>query len=206
VEIARQSGVPAEPLERWAEGLAGRGPLVAEGLKVDRDLVEGVHIETDLGTWQVIYTPGHAPSHVCLHQPERRLLISGDHLLGRVSLHFEPAWATDTVGDFLASLDRIEPLDVRLALSGHGRPFTDIAGHITANRELVALRLDALRAALQQGAAPAYDLAPLVYGDLWMPATRPWFLSETLALLAHLEARGEAERRPGDDHETWLSS
>ena len=34
-------------------------------------------------------TPGHAPSHVCLHQPERRLLISGDHLLGRTVIFFD---------------------------------------------------------------------------------------------------------------------
>ena len=49
-------------------------------------------------TWQVIETPGHAPSHVCLHQPDRRLLISGDHLLGRVSLYFDLGYTPDPVG------------------------------------------------------------------------------------------------------------
>ena len=53
------------------------------------------------GTWQVIETPGHTPSHVCLHQPERRLLISGDHLLGRVSLVFDVGYTPDPVGEFL---------------------------------------------------------------------------------------------------------
>jgi glyoxylase-like metal-dependent hydrolase (beta-lactamase superfamily II) len=174
-----------------------------EPLTIARDLVEGVEVQTDLGTWQVIHTPGHAPSHVCLHQPDRRLLISGDHLLGRVSLHFDYGWAPDTVGDFLHSLDKIEPVDARLALSGHGRPFTDIQGHITANRELVAQRLDQLRAALRQGSGSAYVLGPRVYGELWTPQTTGWFLSETLALLAHLEALGEAERAEGDEHEVW---
>src|SRR4051812_27831926 len=144
VEIARLSGVPEEPLRRFMEERERTGPLVAPGLTVDRDLVPGVEVHTDLGAWQVVYTPGHAPSHVCLHQPDRRVLLSGDHLLGRVSLHFEPAWPGGGVQDFLDSLDRIEPLDARLALSGHGRPFTDIQGHIDANRKLVAERAEAL--------------------------------------------------------------
>jgi glyoxylase-like metal-dependent hydrolase (beta-lactamase superfamily II) len=204
VEIARQSGVPAEPLQRWVEGPAGRGPLVSPmPLTISRDLVPGVEVETDLGSWQVIHTPGHAPSHVCLHQPERRLLISGDHLLGRVSLHFEYGWSPDSVGDFLQSLDKIEPLDARLALSGHGRPFTDIPGHIAANRDLVALRLDQLRAALREGAGSAYVLGPRVYGELWTPQTTAWFLSEELALLVHLETLGEVQRTEAEDHETW---
>ena len=116
-------------------------------------------VETDVGAWQVIETPGHAPSHVCLHQPERRLLISGDHLLGRVSQYFDVGYTPDPVGEFLHSLDVVDALDARLALAGHARPFTDVAGHIEANRELVAERLDAVRAALADGPRTAYEVA-----------------------------------------------
>ena len=59
-------------------------------------------------------TPGHAPSHVVLHQPERRLLISGDHVLGRISLYFDYGWTPDPVGEFLALARRVDALDVRL--------------------------------------------------------------------------------------------
>ena len=62
----------------------------------DRDLVPGRRgRDRRSATWQVVETPGHAPSHVCLHQPERRLLISGDHLLGRVSLYFDVGYTPD---------------------------------------------------------------------------------------------------------------
>ena len=95
-------------------------------------------VDTDLGRWTVYETPGHAPSHVCLHQPERRLLISGDHLLGRVSLYYEYGCSPDPVGEFLSSLDVVEELDARLCLSGHGRTFTDVQAHIDANRNWCA--------------------------------------------------------------------
>ena len=107
-------------------------------IEPDRDLVAGVEIDTDLGVWRVLETPGHAPSHVCLFQAERRLLISGDHVLGRISLYFDYGWTPDPIGEFLCSLDVVDELDARLALSGHGRPFVDVHGHIEGNRRLVA--------------------------------------------------------------------
>ena len=202
LEIARMSGVPAEPLRRWAAARRGQGPLAAFPLEIDRELVPGVEIATDLGTFQVIETPGHAPSHVCLHQPDRRLLLSGDHLLGRVSLYFDVGWSEDPVGEFLESLDRVEALDARLALSGHGRPFTDVQGHVRANRELVAQQLDTVRAVLREETLSAYDIAPRVFGDAFGEATGAWLFTETMAFLGHLELRGEARRVPGDP-ERW---
>ena len=83
IEVARQSGVPPAALERYRESREGDQETGVEAIvEPDRELLPGVEVETDLGTWQVHETPGHAPSHVVLHQPERRLMISGDHLLG----------------------------------------------------------------------------------------------------------------------------
>ena len=194
IEVARASGVPDEPLRRWAEARASSGPLVRFPLHVDRELVPGVEVRTDLGTWQVVETPGHAPSHVCLHQPDRRLLLSGDHLLGRVSLYFDVGWSPDPVGEFLDSLDRVSTLDARLALSGHGRPFTDVQGHVDANRRLVHERLEQVLAVLGDGPIKAYDVAPRVFGDAFGAATGPWLFTKTFAYLLHLERTGRARR------------
>jgi glyoxylase-like metal-dependent hydrolase (beta-lactamase superfamily II) len=150
----------------------------------------------------VIETPGHAPSHVCLHQPERRLLISGDHLLGRISLYFDYGWTPDPVGEFETSLDKVDALDARLALSGHGRPFTDVGGHVEGNRKLVAERLDAVRAALAEAPGSPYELAPRVYGEDWTPERRTWLMTKMLCWLRHLEVLGEASPE-GESPETW---
>jgi glyoxylase-like metal-dependent hydrolase (beta-lactamase superfamily II) len=202
IEVARQSGVPAEPLKRWAERRRGQGTGQAGTLTVDRPLTDGATVSTDLGELQVIETPGHAPSHICLYQPERRLLISGDHLLGRVSLYFDAGYTPDPVGEFLASLDRVEGLDARLALAGHGRPFTDIPGHIAANRALVAQRLHVVRTALAAGPRTPYEVAQAVYGDGFTEQTTGWLLNKTLCWLTHLERLGEAARL-GEDPERW---
>ena len=170
----------------------------------DRDLLPGVEVETDLGRWQVYETPGHAPSHVVLHQPERGLLLSGDHLLGRVSLYFDYGWTPDPVGEFLSSLDTTDGLGARLALSGHGRPFADVAEHAEANRRLVRQRLDAVLAALRDGPSSAYDLAPAVYGEALRPEVAGWLLTKLLCFLTHLEALGEVQRVEGEP-ERWAT-
>ena len=162
-------------------------------LEPARDLVEGVEVETDLGTWRVIETPGHAPSHVVLHLPERRLLISGDHVLGRISLYFDRGFSPDPVGEFLASLDRVADLDVRLTLAGHARPFTDLRGHVEGNRALVARE------------ATAFELLPDVFAAEYDPAGAQRLLVELLAYLDHLELAGEAVRGPGEP-ERWTAA
>jgi glyoxylase-like metal-dependent hydrolase (beta-lactamase superfamily II) len=207
-EVARGSGVPEAPLKRWIEQRRASGTGLSGELVSDRDLLPGVEVATDVGTWQVIETPGHAPSHVCLHQPERRLLISGDHLLGRVSLYFDHGYTPDPVGEFLDSLDKVEALDARLCLAGHARPFTDVAAHVTANRDLVAQRLDEMRAALAGGPGTPFELAQRMYGDAFAAHTANWLLEKTLCWLTHLERTGEARcdqpARPGQPA-TWAA-
>lgn len=199
IEVARTSGVPAAPLAAWAAAQEGSKYGVARYVAPDRELHTGVEITSDLGPWTVHETPGHAPSHVCLFQPDRRILISGDHVLGRVSLFYDYGYSPDPVGEFLESLNVVDDLDARLCLSGHGRTFTDVGGHIAASRALVAERLDAAERALTDGAATAFDVIPAVFGDQVTPETAGWWLTETLCYLTRLEAVGRVGRLPGDE-------
>lgn len=208
LEVGRTSGVPELVLRRYAE-MAKDQPLgIARVVDPDLALLPGIEIETDLGLWSVIETPGHAPSHVCLYQPERRILISGDHLLGRISLYYDYGWSPDPVGEFLRSLDAIEALKPapRLCIAGHARPFTDVQAHIEANRELVAQRVAATAVAIESEALTAYEVVPLVHGPDAVHAAA-WLLTETLCYLRHLEAIGAARREPvpPTHPERWIS-
>jgi glyoxylase-like metal-dependent hydrolase (beta-lactamase superfamily II) len=204
LEVARQSGVPEEPLRAYAEARRGQGFGISRIIEPDRPLLPGVEIATDLGAWQVYETPGHAPSHVCMFQPEHRLLISGDHLLGRVSLYYDYGYSPDPAGEFLNSLDIVETLDARLCLSGHGRTFTDVQGHIDANRALVTERIEKVHFVISRAETTVFDAVPQVFGQAITPMNANWWLSETLCYLTHLERCGRAERIPGEP-ERWRS-
>jgi glyoxylase-like metal-dependent hydrolase (beta-lactamase superfamily II) len=203
-EIARQSGVPPEALAAYRESRRGEGFSIAEIVLPDRDLLPGVEVHTDLGTWQVHETPGHAPSHVVLHQPERGLLLSGDHLLGRVSLYYDYGHTPDPAGEFLASLDVVDGLDVRLILAGHGRPVREARALAEANRRELHARVARVRSALASGPRTPFDIVPAMLDrELPGPMMIGWGLSEALCYLRHLELGGEIERLAEDEPERW---
>jgi glyoxylase-like metal-dependent hydrolase (beta-lactamase superfamily II) len=204
IEVARQSGVPIAALERYREQNKGQGFGIERAVLPDRDLVPGVEIDTDLGRWQVHETPGHAPSHVVLHQPDRKLLLSGDHVLGRASLYFDYGYTPDPVGEYMESLARVRDLDVDLVLAGHGRPVRDLPRLVDAHSDLVIQALERVREALAEEPRTPYDIVSFVLGvqDL-PPAAVSWGLSLTLCYLQHLERHGAVTKVDGSDPERW---
>lgn len=206
LEVGRMSGVPPAALDRYRQERTDKSEDEIDGIRApDRELVPGVEVETDIGTWQVIETPGHAPSHVCLHQPERRLMISGDHLLGRTVLFFDYGHTADPLGEYLASLDAIEPLEVDLCLPGHGKPFRDPEAKIVDVRRQAGELLGKVRAGLAGGAEPtAFELVEGIVGRENLRAGNGGFILQiVLACLDHLAVHGEARPVPDSDPQRW---
>jgi glyoxylase-like metal-dependent hydrolase (beta-lactamase superfamily II) len=207
IEVARQSGVPPAGLELYERSRRGENTGIARAVPPDRELVPGVEIETDIGTWEVHETPGHAPSHVVLHEPESGMLVSGDHLLGRVSPFFDYGHTPDPVAEFLVGLERVEQLETGLCLAGHGRPFRDVPRKIAANRREIERHLERVRAALADGNRTAFEVAGEIIGSENLnPATAAWGLQLALAYLDHLRARGEAIEVDGADPRRWRAA
>lgn len=210
IEVARQSGVPATALEHYDRSRRGEGTGIEHVIAPDRDLVPGVTVESDHGPWDVYETPGHAPSHVVLHQPELGLMVSGDHLLGRVSVFFDYGHTPDPVGEFLDSLETVAALETSLCLAGHGRPFRDVPAKIEANRELIAGHLDQVRAALAGEPRTAFEIVGEIVGpENLNAATGAWGLQVALAYVNHLRVLGEAqevEDADGDTPRRWRSA
>lgn len=86
--------------------------------------------------WQVHAAPGHDPDAVLLFEPETATLISGDALWeNRLAIIF-PELSGDPGFDAAHdALDRIESLQPRLVLPGHGQPFTDVLSALAASRQ-----------------------------------------------------------------------
>ncbi len=204
LEVARQSGVPAAALDSYRADSAETDPLFDGIREPDRELLPGVEVETDHGAWQVHETPGHAPSHVVLHQPDRRLMLTGDHLLGRTVLFFDYGHSADPVGEFLASLQVVEPLGPNLCLAGHGRPFRDPELKIEAARQQVEELRARVRGELGDGEPTAFEVVAAIIGreNLDDPASG-FLLQIVLALLDHMALRGEAKRVADTDPQRW---
>ncbi|MFC1961998.1 MBL fold metallo-hydrolase [Chloroflexota bacterium] len=83
-------------------------------------------------TFQTLWTPGHSPGHVCLYEPQRRILLAGDHILPNITpnigLHTQSG--ANPLGDFINSLNKIRELDVTMVLPGHEEPFHGLPSRI----------------------------------------------------------------------------
>ncbi len=160
--------------------------------------VEPVGDGDRIGDWEVLFTPGHDPGHICLFRAEDGVLLCGDVLLPGYTPNVQPATdGGDALAQFLASLQRLAALPIELVLPSHGEPYRDAAGRA---RELIAhheKRLAELRAAMSSGMSSlrelrnaTFSLADADRGDRMLAAM------ETFAHLEHLRHRGEAGMDP----------
>ena len=147
-----------------------------------------------LGPWDVLETPGHSPSHVCLYEPKQRLLVLGD-LVSRVfAPWYDYGYTADPVAELTASLDLVARLDVDVALPGHGRPIEDLAEVIEMHRNEMARRLELVEAEVRREPGPAYDIALRAFGPAPSPMAEVGRLQEAMACLRHLRLRGRVVR------------
>src|SRR5581483_3143125 len=87
------------------------------------DLRDGQRVHGDGVTLVPVHTPGHASDHLCYYLPEERALFTGDVILGG-STTVIPSEDGDLL-DYLASLRRLQGLDVRRIYPAHGPVIDD---------------------------------------------------------------------------------
>ncbi|MFN2588918.1 MAG: MBL fold metallo-hydrolase [Actinomycetota bacterium] len=147
-------------------------------------------------TWTVVATPGHARSHICLWSESDGLLASGDHLLPTITPHidFERGGEEDPLGEFLESLEKVEKLDPRMVLPGHGRPFLEGADRARIIARHHDRRLGNILQVVRHEPRTASHIVDEVFGSTLLHFERRLALGEALAHLAYLRKRGEVER------------
>lgn len=151
--------------------------------------------------WDVVHTPGHARSHVCLHSAEDGILVSGDHLLPTITPHidFRREADEDPLGEFLSSLETVEKLDPGLVLPGHGRPFEDGGSRARVVARHHDRRLGSILQIIRREPHTASEISDELFGAELLHFHRRLALGEALAHLAYLRKRGEIERFVDDD-------
>jgi endoribonuclease LACTB2 len=194
--LARRLGVPVAAHPRTAELLAAR----VEPVKIDRLLHDGDTLELagdPPRRVRAVFTPGHAPGHVCVLEEHTGFLIAGDMVAGVGTIVIEPS--EGHMGDYLRSLERMKALAAAALLPAHGPIVIDVAGKLD---QYIGHRLwreqrvvDALR---QLGPATPRELVAVAYADVPAAIHR---LAE-LSLIAHLiklAEDGAAAREPAGE-------
>jgi glyoxylase-like metal-dependent hydrolase (beta-lactamase superfamily II) len=170
---------------------------------VTRVLHDGDELAFRDRTLHVHHRPGHSPTDTIFHDPERRVLLSADHLLGHISsnpLITRPRDGSterpQALVQYLESLSATRRMDVDLVLPGHGDPILDHRTLIDQRFELHRRRANKIHRLLEERPRSAYEIAQAVWGNI--AVTQAYLtLSEVLGhvdLLANEGRVQEVER------------
>lgn len=206
-EIARWlylHGVPGEELPHLQRASLGVRKFAAPVLP-DIVLEGGEYISAGPFNFKVLWTPGHSAGHICLYEPVKRILLSGDHILPTIfpNVGLHPQSGDNPLVDYLNSLKAIERLEVDITLPGHEGIFTDLGHRIGELYQHLEERKEAILGVLKEGEKTAYEISyriPWIVNGVYCSFDDLLAFDKRLAVmssLAHLEplrTRGEVER------------
>ncbi|MFJ3212578.1 MBL fold metallo-hydrolase [Streptomyces flaveolus] len=144
-----------------------------------------------------LWTPGHTPGHLCLAESSTRVVLTGDHVLPRITpnigLHGRRP-GQRPLADFLDSLSRLASWDDHEALPAHEYRFRGLAARTEQLRDHHAKRLDELLAVVDALGRPTLweVTAHLTWSRPWEQVGPMRFaaLAETEAHVRHLVELG----------------
>lgn len=182
--FARAVGDPpilaARPPERTIHASGDSEEGDDDAFTPDIELSDGRTITGDGWTLEVLATPGHASNHLAFALIEENALFCGDHVMGWSTTVVAPP--DGSMGDYLASLDRVIARGFSTLWPTHGAPITDPAPFLAAYR---AHRLERERQILDRMAAGDRTIAAMV-PVLYSAVDRRLWPAASLSVLAHL--------------------
>jgi glyoxylase-like metal-dependent hydrolase (beta-lactamase superfamily II) len=129
--------------------------------------------ETVLGagvTLIPIHTPGHASDHLCYYLVEEKALFTGDLILGGSTTVIPPE--DGDLGDYMASLRKLQSLGVKRIYPAHGPVIEDapakiqeyIDHRLMRERQILEVMEDGLRTIPEMVARIYVDVSPALHG------------------------------------------
>lgn len=128
------------------------------------DLRDGQKVEGEGATLIPVHTPGHASDHLCYYLVEERALFTGDVILGG-STTVIPSDDGDLL-DYLASLRRLQRLDVRRIYPAHGPVIEDAPAKIQEYIDHRMLRERQILEALGDGLPTIPAMVERIYAEV----------------------------------------
>ncbi|TCO46538.1 MBL fold metallo-hydrolase [Actinocrispum wychmicini] len=199
----RASGVPDDVAEQMTFSLAAMKPFM-DMVEPDILLADGDLVPHGDRTLRAVWTPGHTPGHLCLHDEATDVLLTGDHVLPRISPNIGLALVDeDPLSNYIASLKRIAEFDTAEVLPAHEYRFRGIAARTVALVQHHRERCDEITAVLTEaGAATAWEVTErLTWSRGWAKVKglmRRSALAETCAHLQYMRKNGTVDLIDGD--------
>jgi glyoxylase-like metal-dependent hydrolase (beta-lactamase superfamily II) len=196
-------GAPAEVMAEFNSDLADMLGVFCLA-EPDVLLDDGEALDLPRRQVRAVWTPGHTPGHICLYDADHDVLLTGDHLLPRISpnIGLTPGSMDSPLASYLSSLRAVAGYDSAEALPAHEYRFRGIAGRAGALIEHHDARArEVLDIVVAAGQPTIWDVTTkLTWSRGWDQITgfmRRAALFETAAHIQYLEQQGQLAVRSG---------
>ena len=125
-ELLLRAGAPEEEVQSLKGASVPVLPFVVT-THPDVLLEDGDKLEVPGWNLVAIWTPGHTAGHLCFYERDLRLMLSGDHVLPRITpnISVNPQ-AENPLIDYLESLDKVGEFDTDEVLPAHEHRFVGL--------------------------------------------------------------------------------
>jgi glyoxylase-like metal-dependent hydrolase (beta-lactamase superfamily II) len=201
IAYAGQNGFPEDELQAALDKHPG-AKFGSEWIPEMKLLEDGDEIRIGDYEFRCVVTPGHTMGHICLYEPDKKILVAGDHILIDITPNIQ-CWSDtqNPLKHYLASLEKVYSLKVELTLPGHRRLIENHQTRIEELKRHHADRLTEVLSILKAGAMNAFQVASQMTWDIdsesWdqFPVAQKWFATgEAISHLRYLEEEGQLVR------------
>lgn len=195
-QFLRWSGAPPEHVQNLTSAREARPRAM---VRADRTIGHGELIDAPGLRLRALLTPGHTGGHLCFHDEARGLLLTGDHVLPRITPNVSAYdMVSSPLQDYLHSLDTLRGMQPAEVLPAHEYRFTDLDDRLGAIADHHAQRLkevEEVLAAAPSGLTAWQAASRVTWSRGWDQLSgfpRQAALGEVIAHLRHLQAEGTA--------------
>lgn len=191
------NGVPDLDAPSMSQGSMGMLDKVA-AVPPDWTVRGGEVVRVGQFEFELIWTPGHSPGHLCIYEPNHKILFTGDHILPtitpNVAIHAQSHGSP--LGDYMRSLDIVQDLDVKYVLPAHEFNIKVLKERIIEIHDHHKERLEEMLRCTDRGGSTAWEVAGRVKWatgtlDDFEPFMQRAAVGETLAHLEYLFEQGQ---------------
>jgi glyoxylase-like metal-dependent hydrolase (beta-lactamase superfamily II) len=172
-------GIPPEVvtvLRAVSAGFRAWGAAV----QVTCPLADGGELALRDRTLRVLHRPGHSPSDTIFWDERRSILLAADHLIAHISSNpllarpldssavheTSPTPRPQALITYIDSLEKTRTMDLKLVLSGHGRPITDHVALIDERFRLHRRRAEKIGGLIAAQPRTAHEIAQELWGNV----------------------------------------
>ena len=201
-ELLMRAGAPEEEVQ----SLKGASmPVLPFVVTTHPDVLLEDGDKPEVPGWDLVsvWTPGHTAGHLCFYERDLRLMLSGDHVLPRITpnISVNPQ-AENPLVDYLASLDKVAEFETDEVLPAHEHRFVGLQARVNELKAHHEERFGEVIVAIESGKDTAWDITAQMRWSRSWDRINGWMrraaLGEALAHIRVLEARGVVRQLDGE--------